>query len=506
MKKIKYKLIWALLALSPLFHACSDYLEIDPANVRAIAGFDDVKQAFSGYLYHYTGNATPVAAGTGPNRVFSPEMIMMFESYSDNIDFENSIDIYLSSSNSSVVATDKELFYANHFLYNEFSAPEDFWNDYYQGIGFINALIDELPEVSGGTQEERDQLEGEMKIHRAFFIFKLLQHFATYTDDAMGIPVYLHSGGEVVGVPVPRRTHTEVYNIILEDLGQVKAMLERTPPRESFNVMYNTQYLNNLLAQVYWFKAESPAKANDDYANAKESALIAIEGTAGLIPQSVANFKLKLQGTFGDYPGIFQWSTATPRATSPIFGDVFGRQPQRMGLTQDFMDILDPADIRYGAIISNGVLNTREWPDGVAFGPLAQKRGNFYLFEPEEAYLILAEAHYRLGEEAEAVSILNEFKSFRNAGDATGLTGDVLLQEIKNERRKEFIGAGDHRWLDLKRYGDKTITRTITFFQQEWTETVEPNGYQYALPIPVEELDVNPDLNQNPGWTIKTWN
>ena len=128
------------------------------------------------------------------------------------------------------------------------------------------------------------------------------------------------------------------------------------------------------------------------------------------------------------------------------------------------------------------------------------KRGNACLFKPEEALLMLAEAQFRLNKPAEAITALNKFKAFRNAGTADGLAGDALLQEIVDERRKEFFGDNDKRWLDLKRFGKKTIARKLFFFRKNFEFTVAPNDYRYALPIPLTEVQENPDIIPNEGW------
>lgn len=180
-------------------------------------------------------------------------------------------------------------------------------------------------------------------------------------------------------------------------------------------------------------------------------------------------------------------------------------------LKPDLCALYQPGDIR-NAIVFNAnpavadgkvgpegkVLNWA-WPsDGTTNGNV--KRGNLALFRPEEAWLMLAEAQYRTSQTNEAITTLNKFKSFRNAGTADGLSGDALLQEILNERRKEFFGDSDKRWLDLKRFGGKTINRKLRFFQKNYDVKVEPNDYHYALPIPLVEVQQNKNLIPNEGW------
>ena len=115
---------------------------------------------------------------------------------------------------------------------------------------------------------------------------------------------------------------------------------------------------------------------------------------------------------------------------------------------------------------------------------------------------MLAEAQYRLNAPGEAITTLNRFKAFRNAGSANGLTGQQLLNEIINERRKEFFGDSDKRWIDLKRYGNKTLTRNLVFFQKPYNISVPPNDFRYALPIPLTEIQSNNNIVPNDGWVV----
>jgi len=105
-----------------------------------------------------------------------------------------------------------------------------------------------------------------------------------------------------------------------------------------------------------------------------------------------------------------------------------------------------------------------------------------------------------------ALSTLNTFKAFR-ATSEVNLTGKALLDEIIMERRKEFAGIKDYRWIDMKRYG-ASFTRTIKVLEtheEPYTVTIEPNSYQFALPIPLRELQENPHISQNPGWVNIVW-
>ena len=126
---------------------------------------------------------------------------------------------------------------------------------------------------------------------------------------------------------------------------------------------------------------------------------------------------------------------------------------------------------------------------------------------------MLSESLYHLGDEEGALRWLNELRRNRIEGaedltaatlpavrkgdrivvDALGNPVTPLLQAIFDERRKEMFMEGD-RWFELKRNG-----------RPEWW--VISNGlkyttrkYLYTAPISKDDIDLNPGLEQNPGY------
>lgn len=130
-----------------------------------------------------------------------------------------------------------------------------------------------------------------------------------------------------------------------------------------------------------------------------------------------------------------------------------------------------------------------------------------------EIVLMLSEAYYHKGDETSALKWLNELRRNRIEGvteltvgslpevregdritvDCEGKAVTPLLQAIFDERRKELYMEGD-RWYELKRNGCP-----------EWW--VISNGlkyttkaYLYTSPISKSDVDLNPELEQNPGY------
>jgi starch-binding outer membrane protein, SusD/RagB family len=75
------------------------------------------------------------------------------------------------------------------------------------------------------------------------------------------------------------------------------------------------------------------------------------------------------------------------------------------------------------------------------------------------------------------------------------LSQQAFLEQLKKERLLELAGEG-HRWNDLMRWGDLgpgLADRDPGF------ANFQPGRHE-LLPIPQRDLDINPNLVQNPGW------
>lgn len=490
MRKIIIKI--SILCIIAMAYGCKDYLNLPPKNQRAVASLDDVKSVLAGYLDAFTRTNTQPIKGTMP--IITEEQNMMFEAYSDNIDFEANFSEYVNPQN--IHADEK--FYANKLLYNDFTTMEQIWNSHYEVIGFLNALIDECDELEGENEQEVKRVKGEMLVHRAYYVFKLQQYFAPMDKEEMGIPLYLHTGKEVMGVEMKRRPSSEIYSAIIDDLSLALEYIETAGKKNGFNIFYDKRYINNLLSQVYWFKAGSSAKIDTDYENAATHAKAAVEGVDMYIPKNLIEFQNVQRNLNPEYPAVYLESISFG-TVAPIYGSTFdylGFAPSNLKVSDDLLDVFEDQEYRTEAYFTGAAISSA-WPDGMANG---QKYVRIHLFAPEEAYLILAESLLNTGQQGQALDVLNNFKAFRGASEKNGLSDKDLQQEIINERRKEFFCDTDKRWLDLKRYKLGNIKRTFEFFGKEYTVEVTPGDHHYTLPIPLSEIQENPNIVPNEGW------
>jgi hypothetical protein len=147
--------------------------------------------------------------------------------------------------------------------------------------------------------------------------------------------------------------------------------------------------------------------------------------------------------------------------------------------------------VRFDQPSSSGFRRTSLWKyNGVR---------SFKVFRAGEMMLMRAEAKAETNDPT-ALADLNALRTAR--GVATGTeTGRALSDAISMQRRVELLGEG-HRWFDLRRT-TKTIVRiecgTGNSTRAERCN-IGPDARGWTFPIPFNELKVNPNLTQNPGY------
>ena len=172
-------------------------------------------------------------------------------------------------------------------------------------------------------------------------------------------------------------------------------------------------------------------------------------------------------------------------------------RPASAGLIRLFGDKPE-GDVRYAASFNSKRMNVKT--------PECKVRLS-------EIVLMLSEAYYHKGDNASAIKWLNELRRNRikNVSDLTmatlpevrdgeriivdcqGKAITPLLQAIFDERRKELYMEGD-RWYELKRNGCPewwVISNGLKYTTKE---------YLYTSPISKSDVDLNPSLEQNPGY------
>jgi len=121
---------------------------------------------------------------------------------------------------------------------------------------------------------------------------------------------------------------------------------------------------------------------------------------------------------------------------------------------------------------------------------------NFRVIRFADVLLMEAEALNELGRTAEAYPFVDRVRARVTMPPLpAGLTQAEMRDRILRERMFE-LGLEGQRWADLARHG--LITPALQANDAEFDFFVA--GKSELLPIPQSEIDLNPNVKQNPGW------
>ncbi|QZE14027.1 RagB/SusD family nutrient uptake outer membrane protein [Halosquirtibacter laminarini] len=124
---------------------------------------------------------------------------------------------------------------------------------------------------------------------------------------------------------------------------------------------------------------------------------------------------------------------------------------------------------------------------------------NIPVFRLADAYLMQAEIDLRLGSLSDAA--FQNFNKVRTRAKAAPMTkGEIDLDVILNERARELYWEG-HRRTDLVRFNKYTGGSYVWQFKGGVTDGTSIDEYYRLMPIPSTDLNANPKLKQNPGYS-----
>ena len=347
-----------------------------------------------------------------------------------------------------------------------------------------------------GTKEELNDYLGQAYAVRALAHFDMLKCF--------GYP-YAKDNGASWGVPTVdhvlaldeyplRKTVAESFDFIIGQMNKAIPLLSKNKNNGHIN-----QYAARaLLARIYLY-CEKNKEAFDT-----ASALIEeLKGTSyqlashdGYIAQFALNNTFRAESLFeiahsqSDNPS---WDALSYLYHWWGYADMI--------VTLDFINLLreDPNDVRWG-LVSNE--RGQQWWLMKYPGPrhnTAAVYNNYPVVRVSEVYLIAAEAAVKGGgDKNKGLNYLNAIVSRANPAKSVA-AADFNLDRVLKERRLELVGEG-HRYFDalrnhkvIKRVGGVHLTGAPTDIDWDYEKCI--------LPIPVSQFELNPDFQQNPGYS-----
>jgi starch-binding outer membrane protein, SusD/RagB family len=363
------------------------------------------------------------------------------------------------------------------------------WIAAYRIIAQANVVLRGIDRFATDDPGRYNRIKGQALAIRAMVHFDILRYWANDFDrnsDQPGIP-YI-SSFDPENKP-PRGTVKETYDHIESDLLEARSLLQNTDVviNETGRAFMDDLVVEGILARVYLY-----AKEYDK----------AIEQASKMIDAFPLADKVEFPKIWTDLSSAeLIWSVAFNLGEGRIGDNIYFVPNDRSSYApnETLLNQYDwNNDIRvesyfreingrivFSKYLSKAALQNR--PDGVV---------DFKAIRSAEMYLIRAESPALTGREAEALDDLNALREARINNFVPGTeTGNDLIDAIALERRKELIGEG-HRWFDIKR-----TTRFIARPDCVNFCVLEPNDRAWAWPIPIVEINANPNIGpQNPGY------
>ena len=475
MKQFKY--IISILILALIFTSCEEYLDHQPSVdiseqqlLENLSGYQVILNGIYKYLKTGTNGINVGIAGMQAyNATATPDLWV--REIGNGFYFSS---IFLSS------RTEADGAYANRA-----------WEYNYKIINHCNIILESIDTFSETQAGEVAEIKGQALAIRAWAYFNLIRYFQqTYViaKNQPGVPIY-KTRATAEREQADRSTVDEVYTLILDDLNTALGLLSdwSRPAMEYIN----KDVVNTFLAQVYitmqnWSEAASHANAarsayslmtGDEYRNGFASSNS--EWIWGF--SQTENDNIQTRNLFG------RWGINDHRPAGTVFAD------ETLRCNESFVNLFEENDVRNqfwfkdAGALNSGWASDKFRDDGAGY------YGDMIVTRAAEMYMIEAEALARQDQIPQALALLNELQTVRNASLTTTTDKTELLDAIWIEKRKDLYSEGLIFW-DLLRM-QKDLVKAGDAQDQF---TVPARSYQFIMQIPTDEMNFGGISTQNP--------
>lgn len=367
------------------------------------------------------------------------------------------------------------------FYNNSVSTDNDLngslWQFAYQIIYQANACIEGLTQSSTLNTSLRSQLLGEVKFLRALLYFNLVNTFGT-------VPLVISPDYKITA-SLGRASLDEIYAQMIVDLTEARQLLS-TDYLLSPKARPNSYTASALLARIYLFRQQ--------WTEANTEATRVITANNYLLEPNLDNVFLS-----NSRETIWQLRTVQPSAgtTEAIsFIPVTATRIPNYIITTNIINSFEPNDNRKSKWIKfTGFIGgqTYPYPFKYKLRSSATSEESYVVLRLAEQLLIRAEARTHLTDITNAKNDLNAVRNRAGLPNTLATDEQSLLTAIEQERKVELFAEWGHRWFDLKRLG-KINTVLSVAKAPNWQPT------DALFPVPLNEINTNPFLVQNPGY------
>lgn len=450
-----------LCAGTYLFASCQDFLDIKPYDKTIPETAEDYSAMVHNLcnnLDEGTGEAAPILG----NYTETSEL----ESISDNME------VNLSEANTML----------STYIGDRLNNKQSVYKNLYKEIGVCNIILNNFDQDLG-SRESQDILGFSYAV-RGVCYYQLLRQFCEpplSRNARLGVPLVTEFDMEA------RPVRSDIQSTI----NRIENDLKTAISYDIQNPMYrfNNDILHGYLARLYHWCGR--------WKEAREEALALLKKYPLLSGEEYKSMITTQYGLVGNR--MIMSSMISGSSSLGVSGTLSHLQERPLSIRYLKLFTEGERDIRY-----NFYWNKKRKNNRVIFSGLRSA----------EMAFIAMECAYHLNETETALAELNAFRRLRISDyedytlltlpapdtqeliqtDATGETLTPLINAILNERRKEFYMENGDRWFELKRNGGPEWW-VMGKGKKYWTR-----HFMYCFPLPVEDVELNPGLIQNPGY------
>ncbi|OFY44347.1 MAG: hypothetical protein A2X18_01705 [Bacteroidetes bacterium GWF2_40_14] len=383
----------------------------------------------------------------------------------------------------------------------------------YKNILAANTCLESLDKMTG-TDDEKNVLKGQASFVRAYAYFVLANLYSKPYNKAVAtdlcVPLITTTTPSLKSYP--RATISEIWDLITGDIvAATDCLAKDTKVRTYYEINYKSALI--LASRIFLYK--------EDYAKVIEYGEKYMKISPVLKDITAVTITIKTSGA--NTPASFSYPSANqeiaftfnPMTGSSSLGSYFYYTTESVGLTDVCIGVSSGIT---GALIDSYTATDKRknyWfapPSGLPGSILAKPayapgKACYYdgtrfsqNMRTGEVYMNLAEAYARSSSPnvVKSLEYLNSLRSKRIASytsltQSNFATTSELVNFIWGERRRELCFEEFHRWWDLRRTGQPSITH-------KWlndTYVLAQNDAGYILNFPKAELDFNQLLVEN---------
>jgi hypothetical protein len=405
------------------------------------------------------------------------------------------------------------------------------WINAYGAINLANIIIQKVPQLDAIDQNQqflKTRILAEAYAIRAMVHFDLLKYYAEFYDGTnggkLGVP-YIKEPAFTLQTPA-RLTIDACYANIDADLNQSVLLFSQfglqqggTPPAGftfpstvSSERRIRPRVIRALKARIAlyrrdWDTAITEATAaidNNGYAPGTDNTISLVSGNAAYANMFNQNealgeviFKIRFEQGEGGVGRNYWGESVTPGADICHFVSSSDLTGSYLGTDARFNSFFQATTNASNTLPGGGFAIAKHRGGSVDFG-----RADIKVFRLSEMYLIRAEAYERKNQRGNAQIELNAVRAARGvpAENIIAATPIVAISKILLEKRLE-LAYENHRLLELRRAGSglRRTNHNVSGVTGAFERTANDPIFS-VFPIPLAEMQVNPNMVQNPGY------